>query len=101
MISLEKRVIMWKFNELDTNHNGRLSRKELNGQKKLIKKLIRPHACARQFNKYCDLDKNNDIDSREWMTCLGVDIQSKSTNTVTFIIVLNKIYIFLIKKLIF
>uniref|UniRef100_A0A914VLV2 SPARC-related modular calcium-binding protein 1 n=1 Tax=Plectus sambesii TaxID=2011161 RepID=A0A914VLV2_9BILA len=71
------RVIRWKFDQLDRNKNGELSRRELRGQKRLIKKLIQPLACARRFNKYCDLDKNQKIDRREWVTCLSVDINSE------------------------
>lgn len=71
------RVIRWKFDQLDRSRDGQLSRRELRGQKRLIKKLIQPLACARRFNKNCDLDKNNKIDRREWVICLSVDINGK------------------------
>uniref|UniRef100_A0A914S3R1 SPARC/Testican calcium-binding domain-containing protein n=1 Tax=Parascaris equorum TaxID=6256 RepID=A0A914S3R1_PAREQ len=74
---LDKRIILWKFGQLDTNEDGVLNNKEIGGFKRLVRKLAESKACARRFSRYCDLDKNNAISTREWITCLGVDLTSK------------------------
>ncbi|VDM48729.1 unnamed protein product [Toxocara canis] len=76
-IALDKRIISWKFGELDTNNDEVLSTKEIVGFRRLVRKLAQPKACARKFPRYCDLDKNKEISSREWTTCLGLDLTSK------------------------
>ncbi|KHN80898.1 Sparc-related modular calcium-binding protein 1 [Toxocara canis] len=73
-IALDKRIISWKFGELDTNNDEVLSTKEIVGFRRLVRKLAQPKACARKFPRYCDLDKNKEISSREWTTCLGLDL---------------------------
>uniref|UniRef100_A0A0M3IG92 SPARC-related modular calcium-binding protein 1 n=1 Tax=Ascaris lumbricoides TaxID=6252 RepID=A0A0M3IG92_ASCLU len=74
---VDKHIILWKFGQLDTNEDGVLNSKEIGGFKRLVRKLAESKACARKFSRYCDLDKNNAISSREWITCLGVDLTSK------------------------
>lgn len=43
----------------------------------MVKKVIKPRACAKTFISYCDLDQNKRIEREEWTLCLGVDINSK------------------------
>jgi len=74
----EKRVIEWKFTELDTDKDGYLTRKEIRDFKKLAKKVVRPRRCAKLLDKYCDISRDRRIDRNEWSVCLGVDINSKS-----------------------
>ncbi|CAH1791141.1 unnamed protein product [Owenia fusiformis] len=69
----EKRVIEWKFTTLDKNKDEKLKSKETRSLKRLVKKLVKPKACARNFIKHCDEDKNDEINKREWSICLGVD----------------------------
>ncbi len=73
----EKRVIEWKFSELDKNKDNKLRRKEVRLLKRMVKKLVKPKACAKTFDKYCDLDQDGFIARNEWSVCLGVDINSK------------------------
>ncbi|XP_060072241.1 SPARC-related modular calcium-binding protein 1-like isoform X2 [Ylistrum balloti] len=73
--SMEKRVVDWKFSQLDRNNDNRLRRREVRSLKRMVKKVIKPRACARNFAKYCDLDQNKRIERREWSICLGVDIK--------------------------
>lgn len=77
LTSLEKRVVLWKFSELDRNGDNKLRRREVRNLKRVVKKLIKPRACAKNFVKYCDLDQNKRIERREWTLCLGKDISSK------------------------
>ena len=77
MTSQDKKVLSWKFHQLDGNRDRRLSRKELRGLKRMVRKLVQPRGCARLFNKYCDLNNDRKISNREWYTCLGVDINSE------------------------
>lgn len=76
-VSVTDRVIDWKFNNLDTDHNNKITRKEISVLKKLTENLVQPKACARRFTKYCDLDADKKISRSEWSVCLGVDINSK------------------------
>ncbi|XP_077995936.1 SPARC-related modular calcium-binding protein 1-like isoform X3 [Glandiceps talaboti] len=73
MDSHEKQVIDWKFSELDTNSNGELNKKELRSITKMIKKIVEPRACARNFAESCDLDQDGMITNGEWAVCLGID----------------------------
>lgn len=76
-LSREKQEVEWKFAQLDINKDKKLSRREIRQLKKMVKKVIKPRACARNFAKYCDLDQNKRIQQKEWSICLGVDIKSK------------------------
>ena len=73
----EKRIIEWKFRTLDKDNDQKLRRTEVRSLKKMIKKLVKPKACAKAFDDYCDIDKDKKIVSSEWSICLGVDINSK------------------------
>ncbi|XP_069117946.1 SPARC-related modular calcium-binding protein 1-like isoform X2 [Argopecten irradians] len=79
--STEKRVVDWKFSQLDKNNDNKLRRREVRSLKRMVKKVIKPRACARNFAKYCDLDQNKRIERREWIKCLGVDIKSNQSVT--------------------
>ncbi|XP_006814758.1 SPARC-related modular calcium-binding protein 1-like isoform X1 [Saccoglossus kowalevskii] len=71
--SVNQNVIDWKFSELDTNADSELDKKELKTITKMIKKIVEPRTCARNFAKYCDLDQDGSITNGEWAVCLGVD----------------------------
>lgn len=73
----EKRVIEWKFSELDTDKDNTLRTAEVRDLRNIVKKLVRPKSCARDFVRYCDLDNDGRIERNEWSVCLGVDINSK------------------------
>ena len=73
----EKRVIEWKFSELDSDKDNQLKSKEIRSLKRMVKRLVKPRSCARNFVKYCDLDQDKRIARSEWSVCLGVDINSK------------------------
>lgn len=73
----EKRIIEWKFAVLDKDNNNKLQRTEIRSLKKMIKKLVKPKACAKTFEDYCDIDNDKRIAPSEWSICLGVDIDSK------------------------
>ncbi|XP_021355081.1 SPARC-related modular calcium-binding protein 2-like isoform X3 [Mizuhopecten yessoensis] len=79
--STEKRVVDWKFSQLDRNNDNKLRRREVRSLKRMVKKVIKPRACARNFAKYCDLDQNKRIERKEWSICLGVDIKSNQSVT--------------------
>ncbi|ELU07713.1 hypothetical protein CAPTEDRAFT_223393, partial [Capitella teleta] len=70
----EKRVIEWKFSELDTNKDNALRSPEIRDLRDLVKKLVRPKACAKDFLQYCDLNEDEGIERDEWSVCLGVDL---------------------------
>ena len=74
----EKRVVEWKFSELDTDQDNQLRKKEIRSLTRMVRKLVKPKSCARNFVKHCDLDQNRKIARNEWSVCLGVDLNSKS-----------------------
>ncbi|XP_055335419.1 SPARC-related modular calcium-binding protein 1-like isoform X2 [Paramacrobiotus metropolitanus] len=75
-ISLDLRIVRWKFAQLDLDQNRALNKSELRDLRRMVKKIIRPRPCARTFAQYCDLDQNKNITQEEWTVCLGV------TNTI-------------------
>ncbi|XP_076464447.1 SPARC-related modular calcium-binding protein 1-like isoform X4 [Babylonia areolata] len=74
-VSLEKKIVVWKFSQLDTNADDELSFKEIRSFRRMVKKLIKPRRCAKRFHRYCDKDDNRRIQKKEWTLCLWVDIK--------------------------
>ncbi|XP_025104286.1 LOW QUALITY PROTEIN: SPARC-related modular calcium-binding protein 1-like [Pomacea canaliculata] len=74
-VSIEKKIVVWKFTQLDTNSDNVLSFKEIRSFRKMVKKLIKPRRCAKAFHRYCDKDNDRRIQKSEWTLCLGVDIK--------------------------
>ncbi|KAL3985936.1 Secreted protein acidic and rich in cysteine Ca binding region family protein [Acanthocheilonema viteae] len=72
--SFDKKILLWKFGQLDNDKNSRLNSKEFGGLRRLVRKHVTPKTCAKKFTKYCDLNKDGEISAREWITCLGIDI---------------------------
>lgn len=77
----DKQVVEWKFTQLDRDHDGTLKRKEVRSFKKLVKRMVKPRSCAKSFVKFCDLDQDKRIRKNEWSLCLGVDLNSKYTDS--------------------
>lgn len=74
-VSIEKKIVIWKFSQLDSNADGVLSFKEIRSFRRMVKKLIKPRRCAKRFHRYCDKDNDRKIQKTEWTLCLGVDIK--------------------------
>jgi Secreted protein acidic and rich in cysteine Ca binding region len=74
---VEKRVIDWKFDQLDKNNDGSLNRREFRVLRRLVRKVVRPKRCTRNFPRLCDSDQDRRISRSEWSVCLGVGINSK------------------------
>ncbi len=72
-----KTISKWKFDQLDTNRNQFLSRKELRVLKKRIKKVVRPKSCAKDIDTHCDLDGDKVVSFPEWKLCLGITRSKK------------------------
>uniref|UniRef100_A0A1I7VXH6 SPARC_Ca_bdg domain-containing protein n=1 Tax=Loa loa TaxID=7209 RepID=A0A1I7VXH6_LOALO len=66
----DKKILLWKFGQLDNDKNSRLSSREFGGLRRLVRKHVTPKMCAKKFTKYCDLNKDGEISAREWVTCL-------------------------------
>lgn len=79
MDTLDKKVVEWKFSQYDKDTDNQLSRREVKALRRLVKKFIKPRACAKSFLKYCDADHNKFIERGEWSLCLGVDITKDQT----------------------
>ncbi|XP_071504825.1 SPARC-related modular calcium-binding protein 1-like isoform X1 [Diadema antillarum] len=69
----EKLIIEWKFTDLDANGDARLDARELRPLLRLMKKIVRPKTCAREFVNLCDRDADDALAEMEWSSCLGVD----------------------------
>lgn len=74
--TLAQKVIEWKFNQLDSNKDDILKRKETRTIKRMVRKLIQPKACARRFLEYCDSDRDRMIQRKEWTFCLNTNANS-------------------------
>lgn len=73
----EKRVVQWKFDQLDSDGDSALHRSEVRDLRRMARRIVRPRVCARTFAKFCDLDQDRRISRAEWAVCVGVDINSK------------------------
>eukprot|EP00105_Crassostrea_gigas_P010172 XP_011425351.1 PREDICTED: SPARC-related modular calcium-binding protein 1 isoform X7 [Crassostrea gigas] len=76
--TLAQKVIEWKFNQLDSNKDDILKRRETRTIKRMVRKLIQPKACARRFLEYCDSDRDRMIQRKEWTFCLNTNANSIS-----------------------
>lgn len=72
-ITLDKRVIEWKFSSLDTDKNETLTKIEYRDLKRLVRKVVRPKRCSRTFIRTCDTDHNSVLSKTEWTNCLSID----------------------------
>ncbi|XP_072285005.1 SPARC-related modular calcium-binding protein 1 isoform X4 [Pyxicephalus adspersus] len=70
--TLEERVVLWYFNQLDSNGSEDINKKEMKPFKRYVKKKAKPKKCARKFTDYCDLNKDKSISLTELKGCLGV-----------------------------
>lgn len=68
-----KEVAEWKFEQLDTDRDGVLKKKELKGFRSDIKKVLRPRRCGSSFVRYCDQDSDRKISKHEWRSCIGIE----------------------------
>lgn len=72
-----KRIVEWKFSQLDRNRDNVLKPGEVRSLKRLVKKLVKPRRCAKSFIDYCDTDQDKRIVSKEWTFCLGLNHSSE------------------------
>ncbi|KAM5129583.1 SPARC-related modular calcium-binding protein 1 isoform 2-T2 [Mantella aurantiaca] len=70
--TLEERVVLWYFNQLDSNGSEDINKKEMKPFKRYVKKKAKPKKCGRKFTDYCDLNKDKSISLTELKGCLGV-----------------------------
>uniref|UniRef100_A0AC35G8N6 Thyroglobulin type-1 domain-containing protein n=1 Tax=Panagrolaimus sp. PS1159 TaxID=55785 RepID=A0AC35G8N6_9BILA len=75
--TVERKILVWRFNKLDIDENGQLSMDELSPERRLTVLLVKPITCARNFHKFCDKNSDRLIDLQEWTTCLKIDFGSK------------------------
>lgn len=73
----QKRIIQWKFSQLDLDNDNYLNPEEVRDLKRMVKKIVKPKPCSRILIKYCDSDKDKKISRTEWSFCLGVDLNSE------------------------
>lgn len=62
----DRRVLNWKFQRLDINHDGQLQRRELRTFRKTAKTSVEPRACAKLWLRALDQDQNKLIVKSEW-----------------------------------
>lgn len=66
-------ILTWKFNNLDLNDNSILEKGEYKDLKRIVKKVMKPKKCAKQFPRICDVDRDSVITLQEWDECLHRD----------------------------
>ncbi|XP_048240822.1 SPARC-related modular calcium-binding protein 1-like isoform X2 [Haliotis rufescens] len=74
-VEREKKTVEWKFAQLDKDNDKRLKFKEIRSFVRMVKKLIKPKACAKTFLNNCDSNPDRHIEMSEWTLCLGIDIK--------------------------
>ena len=73
-------VAEWKFEILDTDRDGDLSRSEVRGWwREAVRRVVRPRKCGRDWMRYCDQDGDSRVTSKEWSSCLGASENSESS----------------------
>lgn len=87
--TIERRVIEWKFHQLDKNGDGHLNRREFRVLRRLVRKVVRPKRCTKNFPRHCDSDQDRKLSRQEWSVCLGLGINSKFQLMLLVIINLN------------
>ena len=87
--TIERRVIEWKFHQLDKNGDGQLNRREFRVLRRLVRKVVRPKRCTKNFPRHCDSDQDRKLSRQEWSVCLGLGINSKFQLMLLVIINLN------------
>ena len=73
LIDDERKVMDWKFTDLDLDSDSRLDKRELRDLRRMVKKIVKPKKCAKTLVSHCDTDKDGAIARAEWLFCLGVD----------------------------
>ncbi|XP_041353143.1 SPARC-related modular calcium-binding protein 1-like isoform X2 [Gigantopelta aegis] len=72
-VQKERIIVEWKYTQLDYDGDNVLRFKEIRGFHRMVKKLIKPKACAKRFRRFCDSNSNKRIEPTEWTLCLGID----------------------------
>jgi Ca2+-binding EF-hand superfamily protein len=70
-MSLEERVANWHFNHLDSDRNGRVSRRELRPLRNTLKSDLDLRGCGKRIQIHCDANSDLQIDLAEWNLCVG------------------------------
>ncbi|KAK0411020.1 hypothetical protein QR680_005436 [Steinernema hermaphroditum] len=70
-LTTERAAAYWKFEELDSDADGAVSKTEIEGLGRIVRGYVKPPACARQFPEVCDSDRDGRIGREEWIGCLG------------------------------
>ncbi|XP_045132753.1 SPARC-related modular calcium-binding protein 1-like isoform X3 [Portunus trituberculatus] len=68
---LHRRVVKWKFSELDRNNDRKLQRREYKRLRKTVRKFIKPKKCAKMFPRMCDANGDRSLTEQEWVTCFN------------------------------
>lgn len=68
---LHRRVLKWKFSELDRNNDRKLQRREYKRLRRTVRKFIKPKKCAKMFPRLCDANGDRSLTEREWVTCFS------------------------------
>ena len=87
----KKRVMEWKFNSLDSDKDGSLTRREIRSLKRLVKKHVKPKSCAKTFDTYCDLNDDGSVVIEEWFQCLEIRyVETEETKSPTGNVIKSK-----------
>lgn len=68
---LYRRVLKWKFSELNLNNDGKLQRREYRRLRRTVRRFIKPKKCAKMFPRMCDTNGDRSLTEREWVTCFS------------------------------
>lgn len=80
----ERRVINWKFLQLDMNKDKVLRKKELRDLKRMVKKVVQPRVCAKAFARTLDANQDDIINRREWLNYMRIGSNNDFTSKGNF-----------------
>ncbi|CAG9855964.1 unnamed protein product [Phyllotreta striolata] len=66
-------VLTWKFRMLDRNNDQILDKIEYKDFRRVVRKMVKPKKCAKQFPRSCDGNKDGRIALQEWTDCITRD----------------------------
>ena len=62
----QQTIIGWKFQELDTNNDTMVRKKEIRELKRMVKKFVFPRECSKMFARLVDRNNDQIVSKSEW-----------------------------------
>ncbi|KAL1517585.1 hypothetical protein ABEB36_001327 [Hypothenemus hampei] len=84
LIQSKEEQALWSFNLLDKNRNKILEKTEWKAFKEMVANVKGLKKCGKKLPRYCDMNKDKEISTTEWLDCLSVQVQPSILKTSRF-----------------